>query len=182
MILAAQSPIDTVALLNGYDANADAAGYVFDTGRAEDAIWWIQENCTHIKGPLGGQPFLLQPWQQALIATLFGWICATVTQATVDLDGCCHPLRKKFFYCVCNYNVEQFVDSNAYGVPSQLALFKEFTDNYRYDGYNYPLQGYDSPIFFISLIVFKWHVRRHSPFLAFSCDHEGLQSLYQLLV
>ena len=77
MILAAQSPIDTVALLNGYDANADADGYVFDTGRAEDAIWWIQENCTHIKGPLGGQPFLLQPWQQALIATLFGWICAT---------------------------------------------------------------------------------------------------------
>ena len=114
--------------------------------------------------------------------TLLNLHSEIVTQATVDLDGCCHPLRKKFFYCVCNYNVEQFVDSNAYGVPSQLALFKEFTDNYRYDGYNYPLQGYDSPIFFISLIVFKWHVRRHSPFLAFSCDHEGLQSLYQLLV
>ena len=97
--------------------------------------------------------------------TLLNLHSEIVTQATVDLDGCCHTLRKKFFYCVCNYNVEQFVDSNAYGVPSQLALFKEFTDNYRYDGYNYPLQGYDSPIFFISLIVFKWHVRRHSPFL-----------------
>lgn len=60
-------------LLNGYDPWRDAEGYTFDFGRGMDAVDWIEDNCTHVKGELGGMPFILDPWEQAITMTLFGW-------------------------------------------------------------------------------------------------------------
>lgn len=60
-------------LLNGYDPWRDAEGYHFDPDRADYAVEWIEDHCTHVKGGLGGTPFLLENWQRALIMTLFGW-------------------------------------------------------------------------------------------------------------
>jgi len=65
--------IDTSQYLSGYDAGRDANGYYFDPARAAHAIDWIEEHCTHVKGSLGGDPLYLEPWQQALVGTLFGW-------------------------------------------------------------------------------------------------------------
>jgi len=65
--------IDTKRYLGGYDANADADDYYFDPDRAAHAVNWIQQHCSHVKGPLGGKPLYLEIWQQALVGTLFGW-------------------------------------------------------------------------------------------------------------
>ena len=39
---------------------------------ANFAVRFFHENLTHSKGELGGKPFLLEPWQQHYIRTLFG--------------------------------------------------------------------------------------------------------------
>lgn len=60
-------------LLNGYDPWRDGDGYHYDHERGLHAVEWIEEHCTHVKGSLGGEDFLLEPWQEALVMTLFGW-------------------------------------------------------------------------------------------------------------
>jgi phage terminase large subunit-like protein len=39
----------------------------------DKAVEWIERYCTHVKGELGGQPFLLEEWQKDdIIRPLFG--------------------------------------------------------------------------------------------------------------
>lgn len=46
----------------------------YDSKRANHAIEFIENFCKHSKGKLGGQPFLLELWQKAMTASLFGFI------------------------------------------------------------------------------------------------------------
>lgn len=46
----------------------------FDERRAEHAVAFIERFCKHSKGPAGGSPFILELWQKALVAAMFGFI------------------------------------------------------------------------------------------------------------
>ena len=46
----------------------------YSPARANHAIEFVENFCKHSKGKLGGQPFLLELWQQAATAALFGFI------------------------------------------------------------------------------------------------------------
>ena len=58
----------------GYDPFATAGDCTFDEHKARHALDFIGECCTHVKGELAGKPFVLEPWQEAIIANLFGWL------------------------------------------------------------------------------------------------------------
>ena len=48
--------------------------YWFDESAADRAVTFIERFCTHVKGELGGKPFLLEVWQKDdIIRPLFGW-------------------------------------------------------------------------------------------------------------
>ncbi len=72
-----ESPVSSLAeiiqLIPGYDPVATAGDCWFDDEAAQLALDFFPECLTHVKGELGGQPFHLEPWQQAIIANLFGW-------------------------------------------------------------------------------------------------------------
>lgn len=58
----------------GYDPFATAEpGDWFDEDAARDALEFFPEALTHVKGRWARTPFVLEPWQQAIIANLFGW-------------------------------------------------------------------------------------------------------------
>lgn len=59
-----------------WDPRWQAKGYRFDGHKARRAIGWIERNVYHQKGSRRGQLVRLDPWQRALIANLFGWVCA----------------------------------------------------------------------------------------------------------
>ena len=46
--------------------------YRFDAKKANSAIEWIETHCFHTEGPLAPGPFLLEPWQKALVSAMFG--------------------------------------------------------------------------------------------------------------
>lgn len=58
----------------GYDPFRDAEDCWFDAATAEYYIEFIETCCTHIEGPLAGTPFLLERWEKAIVANLFGWM------------------------------------------------------------------------------------------------------------
>ena len=60
-------------LIPGYDPLGTAEGCRFDPQAAQTAIDFFPACIRHVEGGLTGQPFELQPWQQAVIACLFGW-------------------------------------------------------------------------------------------------------------
>jgi phage terminase large subunit-like protein len=62
-------------LIPGYDpwAQAEAYGAWLDHGAALDAINWFAENLKHVEGSARGEPFILRPWQAAIVGNLFGW-------------------------------------------------------------------------------------------------------------
>lgn len=62
-----------IHLLPGFDPLRDAEGCTFDADAARDAIRFFETCLTHVKGPKGGQPFLLMPSQKGLVANIFGW-------------------------------------------------------------------------------------------------------------
>lgn len=65
---------ELLALLPGYDCFATAAdGDWFDETAAQRIVDFFHECLTHIEGTLAGQPFILEPWQQAALGALFGW-------------------------------------------------------------------------------------------------------------
>ena len=64
------SPVD---LIPGYDPAATAGDCWFDEKAAGNAILFIETALKHVKGEKAGQPFILEPWQRAIIAALFGW-------------------------------------------------------------------------------------------------------------
>ena len=64
---------DTLRLIPGYDPFATAGDAWLDEGTAIAAINFFQHHLYHIEGALAGTPFLLEPWQQAVVGNLFGW-------------------------------------------------------------------------------------------------------------
>lgn len=46
--------------------------YLYDSGKAIDAIDWIETHAFHTEGPLAPSPLRLELWQKALIASIFG--------------------------------------------------------------------------------------------------------------
>ena len=64
--------LEIIKLIPGYDPYRDAAGYYFDEKAAAKAIRFI-ETQRHVKGELAGRPLLLEDWQKAFVANLFGW-------------------------------------------------------------------------------------------------------------
>ena len=57
----------------GYDAIATAGDAWFDPAIAQRMLDFFPECLHHIEGAVAGQPFLLEPHQQAIIANIFGW-------------------------------------------------------------------------------------------------------------
>lgn len=57
----------------GYNPHDMAGGCTFDPEAAGLAIDFFHECLTHVRGELAGKPFLLEPWQQAVVANMFGW-------------------------------------------------------------------------------------------------------------
>ncbi len=67
--------IESIKTLPGYDPYADCEGYYFNEKLAAKAIKWIEGCCTLTKGKkFFGKPFILSPWEKAVIANLFGWL------------------------------------------------------------------------------------------------------------
>lgn len=48
--------------------------YIFDNRKANHAVAFIERYCKHSKGKSAGQPFLLETWQKALVAAIFGFV------------------------------------------------------------------------------------------------------------
>jgi phage terminase large subunit-like protein len=66
---------DILRLIPGYDpwTQAGAVGAELDHQAAADAINWFADNVKHVEGDARGDPFILQPWQAAVVGNLFGW-------------------------------------------------------------------------------------------------------------
>jgi phage terminase large subunit-like protein len=58
-----------VADLNNFDSE-----WEYSPKRANHAIEFVENFCKHSKGKMGGRPFLLELWQKAMTAALFGFI------------------------------------------------------------------------------------------------------------
>ena len=52
----------------------DSSEWEYSEAKAQHAIDFIERYCKHSKGRLGGQPFLLELWQKAMISATFGFI------------------------------------------------------------------------------------------------------------
>lgn len=61
-------------LIPGYDPWDQCNGYRFSLKHAEKHILFFETRLVHIKGAKALQPFVLEPWQRAVIGNLFGWI------------------------------------------------------------------------------------------------------------
>ncbi len=66
---------EIIQLIPGYNPldGIEGTGLWFDYDAARDACDFFPEFLTHVKGELAGQPFVLEPWEQAILANLFGW-------------------------------------------------------------------------------------------------------------
>ncbi len=64
---------DTLRLIPGYDPFETAEDCILDLEAAQLAIDFFAECLHHVKGELAGQPFILEPWEQAIVGNLFGW-------------------------------------------------------------------------------------------------------------
>ena len=62
-----------VTFPGGYSPWKTRGGCTFDADAAQTAVDFFPEFLIHVKGGKGQQPFCLEPWQQNIIATLFGW-------------------------------------------------------------------------------------------------------------
>lgn len=65
--------LETLRMLPGYDPLAQAGDCYFDADAAEAACAFFGECIRHVKGKEAGQPFVLEPWQRAVVGNLFGW-------------------------------------------------------------------------------------------------------------
>lgn len=62
------------AEIKKYDPwNCDLEKYEFDAVAGQVAVDFIETYITHVKGDLGGKPFLLLDWEKDLVSNLFGW-------------------------------------------------------------------------------------------------------------
>lgn len=65
---------ESVNVIPGYDAIATAGDCWFDAKAAAHAIGFIEGACRFSRGTWSGAPFVLQPFQVAIIANLYGWM------------------------------------------------------------------------------------------------------------
>lgn len=70
MILDARQP---PADINGYDPIATAGDCTYDAEAAERVVQFFAKCLTFTKGLKAREPFHLEPWQQDIVRTLFGW-------------------------------------------------------------------------------------------------------------
>ncbi len=61
------------------DLTDNSSEYYYSPKRANHVIEFIENYCKHSKGKEGGQPVILELWEKALLATVFGFI---------DITGC----------------------------------------------------------------------------------------------
>lgn len=64
----------------GYDPFAGADGFGFDAEAADRAVGFFSDCLTFTLAEWRGRPFVLQPWQSAIIRALFGWKRANGTR------------------------------------------------------------------------------------------------------
>jgi len=57
-----------------YDPWRDAGDCVFDVGLARTALGFFADHLVFIEGDRADTPFVLEPWQAALVVNLFGWL------------------------------------------------------------------------------------------------------------
>jgi phage terminase large subunit-like protein len=60
-------------MIPGYDAWKTAGDCTFDFEMAQLACDFFPECLVHVKGEWAGRPIVLEEWQQAFIANIFGW-------------------------------------------------------------------------------------------------------------
>lgn len=65
---------EVITLIPGYDPYAKTGGATFHPDVAAEAVRFFHECLTHVKGEKALQPLILEDWQQAFIANLFGWL------------------------------------------------------------------------------------------------------------
>jgi len=63
---------DILCDIPGYDPFRDVDGCWFDGDAAQHYIDFIEQCCTHIEGSLAGKPFIMERWEKAIIANIFG--------------------------------------------------------------------------------------------------------------
>ena len=61
-----------------YDLTDKTSEFFYSSARANHIIEFAENYCRHSKGKFGGKPVVLELWEKALLATIFGFI---------DLDG-----------------------------------------------------------------------------------------------
>jgi phage terminase large subunit-like protein len=62
-----------------YDLTDNSSEYYYSPKRANHVIEFIENYCKHSKGKEGGKPVVLELWEKAMLATVFGFI---------DITGC----------------------------------------------------------------------------------------------
>ena len=60
-------------LIPDYDPIDTAGSCLFDVKAAQDALDFFPDWLKHVKGELAGEPFVLEPWESAIVANTFGW-------------------------------------------------------------------------------------------------------------
>ncbi len=74
MTTAAVTSAPWADMIPGYDPAASADGYEFRPELADRAIGFVEDVCSHVEGEKAGTRFVLEPWQKAVQAALFGWV------------------------------------------------------------------------------------------------------------
>lgn len=70
-----RSAIESVSrLIPKYDPWADPDGATFDYLRARTILGFYFDHLVFIEGEKADQPFVLEPWQAAVVVNVFGWI------------------------------------------------------------------------------------------------------------
>ena len=57
-----------------YDLTDKSSEFFYSYTRANHVIEFIENYCKHSKGKMGGKPVILELWEKALLATIFGFI------------------------------------------------------------------------------------------------------------
>ena len=65
---------DVILLIPGFDPHRESEGFFFDAELAQRAVDFIHQCCTHVEAEWSGRPFIMDLWQQAIVANLFGWV------------------------------------------------------------------------------------------------------------
>ena len=72
-LISSGSWADTLRLIPGYDPFATSGDCEFDIAEADRCFMFFERLLCHAKGEKAKTAFLLEPWQKAILANLFGW-------------------------------------------------------------------------------------------------------------